>query len=416
MTVMSCTASADPSATGLSASAAASSSSPSASGPDGPALFATSASTANPFLLQQLGARVDSASSPTAVAAGAHHAVVAFADGSVMAWGANEHGQLGDGSTASSTSPVMVRAADGDDGTLTGVVDVAADSHFSMALLKDGTVVTWGLGDAGQRGNGTDTTSLLPTTVLAPEGDRPLTDVAGMDADGRTAVAVLEDGRVLTWGANGFGQLGDGTTTDRSLPGFVQGRSGQAELDDATQVSVGGQHAVALLENGTVVAWGRNDRGQLGDGTRTDRSLPGAVLALQGQDVLRGVSAVSAAEKYTAALLSDATAVGWGANAAGQLGDGTRTERLRPVQALSENGKATLSSIDRIEAGEAYVVAVLDDGSALSWGANGHGQLADGSTRLRTLPKPVLRSGGIPVGTVHAVSAGERQLVVVAVP
>lgn len=352
-------------------------------------------------------------SPPVSIAVGAGHAIVARADGSVVAWGDNDEGQLGDGTRSASSTPVVVLAPDGVAGTLASVVDVAADSSFSMALRADGTVVTWGRNDAGQRGTGSTQVALSPTTVLRPDGQGPLTGVSGIDADGRTAIAVLDEGGVLMWGSNSFGQLGDGTTSGRLLPTYVLDPEGVDRLGGAVQVTVGGQHAAVLLCDGRLLAWGRNDRGQLGDGTHSDRGLAGEVLAPGGAGALRGVTSVSAAEKYTVATLGDGTAVAWGANAAGQLGDGTRVERPRPVLVLDADGEEPLGDIARLDAGEAYAVAVLSDGSALSWGANQSGQLADGSTEPRTLPGPLVRADGRAVLDVQVVSPGQHQLLVV---
>ena len=135
------------------------------------------------------------------------------------------------------------------------------------------------------------------------------------------AVALLADGTVKAWGYNGFGQLGDGTTTDRNSPVEVQGLSKRV-----TAIVAGGFHTLALLADGTVKAWGNNGNGQLGDGTTTDRNSPVDVQGLP-----KRVTAIVAGSFHTLALLANGTVKAWGNNGFGQLGDGTTTDRNSPV-------------------------------------------------------------------------------------
>jgi len=353
----------------------------------------------------------DALTDVVATAGGGRHSLAVLADGRVFAWGANDRGQLGDGSTTPAARPVAVSAPDGGAGVLRGAVAVAADTDFSMALLTDGTVVTWGSGDAGQRGIGARPAPLTPTRVRAPDGNGPLRGVRGIAADGRTELALLADGSVVSWGAGGDGQLGDGTTEDRSLPAPVVGVAGEGLLAGVTQVAVGGQHGLALLDTGRVVSWGGNDQSQLGDGTSTGRSTPGYVAGPGGKGVLGGISQIAAAEKFNLALHRDGTLVAWGANAAGQLGDGTTTQRSAPVPVTDPGGEGTLGGVRLALAGEAYAVAVTTEGAAFAWGANSNGQLARGDTRPRRSPEPMVLDG-VPVTGVLTAGVGERHVLV----
>ncbi|MBK7623956.1 MAG: hypothetical protein IPJ14_15165 [Kineosporiaceae bacterium] len=105
---------------------------------------------------------------------------------------------------------------------------MAADTDFSMALRRDGTVVTWGKGDAGQRGNGSLGAPLFPTVVRGPDGTTPLNGVVQIAADGRTEFALLRDGTVMAWGTNRYGMIGDGTVIDRPLPVRVRSADGNS--------------------------------------------------------------------------------------------------------------------------------------------------------------------------------------------
>lgn len=345
-----------------------------------------------------------------AVAGGGRHSLAVLSGGEVVAWGANEDGQLGDGTTRDSAVPVPVRAPDGRPGRLDGVVAVSANTDFSMALRSDGTVVTWGEGSSGQRGTGDRTAPRVPTTVKSPDGRRPLGDIVAIAADGRTELALRRNGQVLAWGANTYGMIGDGTRENRPLPVPVHGLDGAGRLQNVIRVAVGGQHGLALLRDGRVAAWGHNDLGQLGDGSRQDRLTPVLVSGTGGDGVLRGVTSIAAAEKHNYALRGDGTVVAWGNNTAGQLGDGTLELRAAPV-AVAGRKAQRLRRAAQVFAGEAYGTAILADGTTLTWGAGGSGQLGSGAPAARSRPGTLATADGAAPGKVLSAGAGERHLI-----
>ncbi|WP_018653355.1 RCC1 domain-containing protein [Actinomadura flavalba] len=369
----------------------------------------------DPSLAPVTTRRSDRLTGVRAVAGGGRHSLAVLEGGTVVAWGANDHGQLGDGTTVDRPTPVKVRAADGRPGALTGVVAVSANSDFSMALRSDGTVVTFGKGDAGQRGTGTRAAPLIPTTVRAADRRGPLRGITAIAADGRTELALTRSGRVLSWGANTFGMLGDGTRRPRALPGPVKGLEGEGALTGVTRIAMGGQHGLAVLRDGRLAAWGRNDLGQLGDGTRRDRPVPDVVTGVGGNGQLGGVASISAAEKHNYALLKDGSAVAWGNNSAGQLGDGSAKLRTIPVPIVSGHGPL-LRNVQQVFAGEAYGVAVLSDGSPMTWGAGGRGQLASGNRQPRNRPGTLVMAHGAPLRPVLTAGVGERHLLLVMRP
>ncbi|MFG2005607.1 RCC1-like domain-containing protein [Spirillospora sp. NPDC048911] len=347
-----------------------------------------------------------------AVAAGGRHSLALVSGGRVAAWGANDKGQLGDGTRIGRSEPVAVRAPGGSGLPLTGAVAIAADTDFSMALLRNGSVVTWGAGTVGQRGIGrTGRTGEPPdpTVVLRPDGRGPLTRVSAIAADGNTALALLKDGTVVGWGSNDFGMVGDGSSVDRALPRAVRGPEGEQRLAGVTQIATGGQHGLARLRDGTAVSWGRNDYGQLGDGTLTNRLEPVRVSGPHGLPVLRDIVTITAGEQHNFALRGDGGVVAWGNNTAGQLGDGTTNSSPRPVQVVGVQSPR-LRGVVRIVAGEAYGVATLTDGSVLTWGSGSKGQLGSGAKAPRTKPGTVVLAGGRPAGRVLDVGAGRRHL------
>jgi alpha-tubulin suppressor-like RCC1 family protein/inosine-uridine nucleoside N-ribohydrolase len=321
-----------------------------------------------------------------AVAAGWRHTVGLKSDGTVWAWGYNDVGQLGDGTTINRSSPIQVSG-------LTGAIAVATFGSHTVALKSDGTVWAWGWNYYGQLGNGT-TSGYTPNPTPVQASD--LTGVIAVAGGGGHTVAVKSDGTVWAWGANDSGQLGDDTTTNRSSPIQVSG------LTESIAVAGGGGHTVAVKSDGTVWAWGYNADGQLGDGTTNNRSSP---IQVSG---LTGVVAVAAGLNHTVALKSDGTVWAWGQNLFGQLGDGPTSDQHAPVQVSG------LTGVIAVAASGLQTVALKSDGTVWAWGYNLYGQLGDGTTTTRYTPVQVngfaLFGGNLQVtiSPPAAVSAGAQ--------
>lgn len=216
--------------------------------------------------------------------------------------------------------------------------------------------------------------SLVETATYSTTG---ATAAAGISAGKNHSIALESDGTVWSWGANASGQLGDGTTTLRKVPVQVSGLTG------ITSVSAGGSHTLALRSDGTVWAFGANAEGQLGDGTTTLRSL----LPIQVPG-LTGVASIAAGSQHSVAVKSDGTVMAWGGNAQGQLGDGTVTRRTSPVTVSGAVNVAAVSARGN------HTLALKTDGSVLAWGQNSSGQLGDGTTTQRQTPVVVTNLDG----------------------
>ncbi len=274
-----------------------------------------------------------------AISAGANHALALDSNGTLWAWGANWEGALGIGSADHSPHPLPVRVKDSTGtGFLSGIVQIVAAASFSLALDSAGFVWAWGSNYTGQLGNDTILPQYLPQRVLDSSGTGYLMAIALVGATGvgtyylsGHSLAVASDGSVWAWGRNLYGQLGDGSTTQKELPVRVLGVDGYGFLSGVAEIFGGMEHSVALLQSGQVLCWGNNSFGQLGDGTFTLKPYPVRVLGVDGVGFLDSAIAVSTGHNHNLAILSSGTVVAWGNNNRGQLGDGTTTDREYPV-------------------------------------------------------------------------------------
>lgn len=349
----------------------------------------------------------------TALAAGMQHGLALTADGVVAAWGSNANGQLGSAEFSQRRSPGLVSTSQGSS-ALHGkhVVQIAAGGEHNLALSSDGALAAWGRNDGGQLGIGTLNRTTLPRAVITTNANSALMGrrVVAIAAGGAHSLALCADGTLASWGAER--RLGDGSEARSALPVVVSRTLGASALAGKSvhSLAAGRDHSVALCADGTVVTWGLNSGGQLGDGTTTTRLFPVAVDASSPASALFGKSvlAVAAGSAHTLALCSDGTVVAWGSNGSGQLGDGTASDRLLPAAVSTATGVSALAgkSVKQIAAGANHSIALCTDGTLVSWGANASRQLATGTTVPS--PVPVVSSfGGLMEGErIGRISAG----------
>jgi alpha-tubulin suppressor-like RCC1 family protein len=301
-----------------------------------------------------------------------------------MCWGANDTGQLGNGSTSPSTVPV----------TVTGVTDATAvtaggttdssniERGHACALLTDGTVWCWGRNANGQLGDGTNIDASAPVEV---EG---LSNATAVSAGGLYTCAIRSDQTVACWGADGSGQLGDGSNTDSNTPVAVQ------TLTGVTSLAAGAYHTCAV-SSGNIYCWGQDDRGQLGDGGGSNQNTPEMIALPAGSAPAK---TVVAGDFYTCALLTDSNVLCWGDNDSGQLGDGSTTERDSPTPIDSRlQAPSGFQLIQAISAGRDHTCVVLIDQSVRCWGDNNHDGLTDGVGSTVTFPQAALNLAA-PIG------------------
>jgi len=293
-------------------------------------------------------------------------------NGTIRAWGTGTSGQLGNGAAQSSAVPVQVKSTDGN-GVFENAVAVSAGHMHACALKSDGTVWVWGLNDRGQLGNGsTVKKSVLPVQVKSPDGKGVLDNVISIAAGVGHCLAVQKDGTVLGWGENVVGQIGDGTTTDRYLPVKVSG------IENAVKVFTGWHFSYALCKDGSLWAWGYNVFGQLGDGTVYDRHQPVRVKSPDGKGFFADAAEVSGGALHVFVITTDGTLWACGGNHFGQLGIGKPGGRkLLFTQVKGPGNKGFLESVLDADAGSAHSAAVTADGTVYCWGDNYRKQIGD---------------------------------------
>ena len=341
------------------------------------------------------------------IAAGGWYSCARKADGTVLCWGYNGNGQLGDGTTATPrlTPTPVVTALGG--AALTGVAQIAPGFYHTCARMTDGTAMCWGLDDYGEIGNGLKSTPRLsPTLVLAAPGGASLTRVTEIALGAYHTCARMTDGTAMCWGYDDDGQIGDGTAASPRLsPAPVLAAPGGASLTGVTEMALGAYHTCARMTDGTAMCWGRNAEAEIGDGTTiSPRASPTPVLVAPGGAVLTGVAEIAAGTRHTCARKLDGTVLCWGANDAGQLGDGTTTAyRPSPMPVLVAAGGAVLTGVAQVAAGGLFTCARMIDSTVMCWGNNDYGQVGNGASapRLSPTPVPVAPDGAVLTGVAE---------------
>lgn len=295
---------------------------------------------------------------------GDYHSCAITTSGGVKCWGQNTYGQLGNGTNTASSIPVDVS------GLTSGVTNLAVGSFHTCAILTSGAVKCWGSNTNGQLGNGTTTNSNIPVAVTnISSGAVGITAADGNGTSGHSC-AVMSTGGIKCWGTNAVGQLGNGSTaTTVSTPVDVTGLSAGATL-----VAAGSLQTCAILTDGTVRCWGSNNSGQLGNGTTTNSSVPVVVTGLTGVVALKG-GGDNTSKIATCAVTGSGGLKCWGSNSDGQLGNGGTTSSSTPVDVTG-----LTSGVVSVALGNRHACASLSTGGVKCWGWGTNGQLGNGGT------------------------------------
>jgi len=306
------------------------------------------------------------------ISAGSVHTCAIDSSGEVYCWGHNGDGVLGNGSTVNSLIPVATSALAGKN-----IQRIAAGEYNTCAIDSSGQVYCWGRNDYGQLGNGSHTDSSVPVAISALAG-KTIRQIAV----GSTLVCAIDSGgQAYCWGSNELGQFGDGSTVGSLVPVTVPTLAGKT----IRQIAVGSTHVCVIDLNGQAYCWGRNNYGQLGNGSFTDSSIPVIVSALAGKNIQQIVTG----DNYSCATDSSGQAYCWGRNNYGQLGNGSFTDSSVPVIVSAPAGKNT----QQISASHSHTCTIDSGGQAYCWGWNLYDQLGGSSGSMAipvavTLPKP----------------------------
>ena len=301
---------------------------------------------------------------PNRLSAGLSHTAYVDEHGTLWTWGSNQEGQLGAETqeTGVDREGNQVAVSGTSLAVLEDVRSVAAGGDFTVALKTDGTLWAWGGNDYGQLGNGTVVSAAQPVQVLD--------QVTAVSAGDYHVAAIRADGTLWTWGDNLYGQLGDGTRDSVSAPHQV--------LADVRFAVMGDYHAAAISTDGTLYTWGSNLDGQLGTGGLGDTTDEGTGARLQltptAVSLPAAVSNVTVGAGHTAAILSDGTLWTWGRNDAMQLG---LTEA--GAQVWEPGQVVELVPVQAVSAGTDQTVCLLTDGEVQAWGSPAMGQLGSGT-------------------------------------
>jgi alpha-tubulin suppressor-like RCC1 family protein len=305
---------------------------------------------------------VQTISTATQVSVGERHACALLETGHVDCWGDGEQGQLGDGSLASSTVPVEVQG-------IANATQISAGGVHTCAVLATSHIECWGRNGAGELGDGSN--SPTQDTPVEVQGIGNATSVSG---GWEHTCALLSTSHVDCWGANFYGQIGNGGPghgTSYETPVEVKSLSG------AIRLSSGSYHTCAVLTGGAIDCWGDNQWGQLGNGTLANANVPSPVKAISN------ATAVAGGEEYTCAALSSGHIECWGRNYWDQLGNGTEANSSVPVEV------AGLANASAVVAGSDHTCAILSSSHVQCWGDNTYGQLGDATTTDAETPVEV---------------------------
>ena len=266
------------------------------------------------------------------------------------------------------------------------IIKLSLGSYHSSAITTAGRIFSWGYNYDGQLGDGTIINRNTPVDITNGFNLSVGETITNVTLGSYYSSAITSEGRFFTWGANFFVEIGDGTTINRGIPVEIISRFNLSVGETITEISLGHAHSSAITSAGRIFTWGANWNGQLGDGTTTDRITP--VEITNGFDLSVGETIIdlSLGASHSSAITSAGRSFAWGWNANGQLGEGTTIDRTTPVEITSLFNLSVGEKITEVSLGSSHSSAITSAGSVFIWGWNDFGQLGDGTTISRTTP------------------------------
>jgi len=304
------------------------------------------------------------------ISSGPNFTLAVKTDGTLWSWGWNGAGQLGQGTTDSNmthNTPVQV-------GSGTNWKMVSAGGNHSVAIKTDGTIWAWGYNYSGQLGISSNVSQNVPTKIGVGTTWKYVT------AGGEHTIALKNDGTIWSWGYNNYGQLGLGTTDTATT------HNSPVKIGTGTtwkMISTRDYHNLAVKTDGTLWSWGRNNYGQLGQGTSDSATTHNAPVQAGVGNTWK---IISAGGQFSLALKTDGTLWSWGFNDLGRLGQGT-SDGATTHNVPTQIGSGTTWRV--VMAGLQHSLATKSDGTLWAWGYNGSGQLGSGDTSQKNAPYQV---------------------------
>jgi len=324
----------------------------------------------------------------TSVSLGGNHSSVVTSEGRIFTWGYNVYGQLGDGTLDNKLYPTEItnqfNLAIGE-----LITNVSLGAYHSSAFTSEGRIFTWGHNNHRELGDGTTVDKYIPTDITSQFNLTIGETITSVSMGGNHSSVVTSEGRIFTWGRNDFGQLGDGTTTSKDVPTEITNKFNLAIGESITNVSLGAYHSSAITSEGRIFTWGLNNDGRLGNGTTVDKQVPTEITNQFNLAIGETITSVSLGSDHSAAVTSEGRIFTWGRNYYGRLGDGTTVDKHVPTLITNQFNLAVGETITSISLGSAHSAAVTSEGRIFTWGLNSSGQLGDGTYTSKYIPTEI---------------------------
>ena len=341
------------------------------------------------------------------IAGGSNFTVSIDNTGKVYAWGINTNGQLGNGNNTQKTTPTLVNT-----GAIVNkvIVSIACGAYHAIAIDNTGSLYGWGYNGSGQLGDGTNVDKNTP--ILINTGAIANKVIVSIACGYYYTIALDNTGKLYAWGYNFLGQLGDGTSgagVDKNVPILIN--TGAIANKVIVSIAAGYNHTAAIDNTGNVYTWGTNGSGQLGNGNTTQQNTP--ILINNSAILNKVILSIVCARDHTIALDNTGKVYAWGANGSGQLGTGNTTLQKNPV--LINTGAIANKVIAYIVCGSNHTVVLDNTGNLYAWGANGGGQLGDGTfgTGSDKYTPILINTGDIANNVIAYIACGFNHTIVI---